>query len=391
MRLFGRLNLSVVGFTNRIHLPMDDLYTRLLERLRQEYVPYHVIWEITHRCNLDCIMCYNAPVTRPELSQAEGYSILEQLAAAGTLRLTLTGGEVLTSPHFFHLATYARQAGFALDIKTNATLLTPNSADKLAALKPVQVDVSLLAATSETADRITKGHRALERTLRGISLLVERNVPVKLNSLLMDTNLSESEALVSLARAMGLPHEQFVKISPDDRGVAKAAKHQLDQEAMTRLYATNLNSCGKGDSLAERTCQVGMGSCLISPDGIVYPCIELRIPLGDLRQQPFAEIWRDSPMLQRLRSFHTRSHLHMCNGCELQEYCEGRCAGVAFKESGDWLAADSLACRQAQAHYVYLHPESAVPTTPFLSKLSAIPAGDTVTPPVHTQPIDLIF
>ncbi len=87
---------------------MDDLYDRLLDRLRREYVPYHVIWEITHRCNLDCVMCYNAPVTRPELSLAEARSVLDQLAAAGTLRLTLTGGEVLTSPHFFLLATYAR-------------------------------------------------------------------------------------------------------------------------------------------------------------------------------------------------------------------------------------------------------------------------------------------
>jgi len=368
---------------------MDDLYTRLLERLRQEYVPYHVIWELTHRCNLDCIMCYNAPVARPELSLVEGCSILEQLAAAGTLRLTLTGGEVLTSVSFFPLATYARQMGFALNIKTNATLITPNTADRLAALEPIQVDVSLLAATAETTDRITQRRRSLERTLRGISLLVERGVPVKLNSLLMGINLAESEALVSLARSLGLPHEQFVKISPDDQGTPKAAQYQISREAMTNLYTTNLNSCGQGDGPTERTCQVGMGSCLISPDGIVYPCIELRIPLGDLRQQTFADIWQSSPHLQQLRRLHTRSHLHTCSGCELIEYCEGRCAGLAFKESGDWLAADTLACYQAQARFAHLHPERAVPTTPHLAKLESMSESVASTQPVHVYPIDL--
>ncbi len=370
---------------------MDDHYTRLLKRLHQEYVPYHVIWELTHHCNLDCVMCYNAPVTRPELALAEGCSVLDQLAVAGALRLTLTGGEVLTSPHFFPLATYARQTGFALNIKTNATLLTPDTADRLAALEPLQVDVSLLAATSGTADRITQRRHSLERALRGISLLVERDVPVKLNSLLMEINLAESESLVSLARSLGLPHEQFVKISPDDQGTPKAAQHQLGREAMTRLNAMNLSSCGQGSSPTERTCQVGMGSCLISPDGIVYPCIELRIPLGDLRQQTFAEIWQNSPHLQQLRLSHTRPHLHTCATCELIEYCEGRCAGLAFKESGDWLAPDTLACHQAQARFAHLHSDRTIPTTPHLAKLNL--ASDAVASPrsLHVHPIDLTF
>ena len=231
----------------------------------------------------------------------------------------------------------------------------------------------------------------MERTLRGVSLLVDRGVPVKLNSLLMDINLVESQSLVALAHSLGLPHEQFVKISPDDQGVAKAAQHQLARDEMTRLYAMNLTSCGHKTAANERTCQVGMGSCLISHDGIVYPCIELRTPLGDLRRQLLAEIWRDSPMLQQLRRFHTRAHLHTCQTCALADYCEGRCAGLAFKESGDWLASDSLACRQAQAHFAFLHPGRDIPAPSRPIGSDALSGGATVghQPRRRSQPITL--
>src|SRR5512147_2072348 len=73
--------------------PAADPYAALLQRLRVEHVPFTVLWEITHRCNLQCVMCYNVPRPQPELSTTEGLDLLEQLAGAGTLRLTLTGGE----------------------------------------------------------------------------------------------------------------------------------------------------------------------------------------------------------------------------------------------------------------------------------------------------------
>lgn len=347
---------------------MADLYDRLLDRLRQEHIPFHILWELTHRCNLDCVMCYNAPHTGPELTLAEGCGVLDQLAAAGGLRLTLTGGEVLVVPHFFELASYARRAGFALEIKTNGTLITPERADRLAALEPLQVDISLWAATTATAEQITRRRRSLERALRGVALLQERGVPVKLNSLLMDLNVAESRSLVELAQALGLPHELFVKISPDDRGIPKAAHHQLSTAQISRLFSHNLPTCRPSANGSRRTCQVGLASCLISPDGIVYPCIELRIPLGDLRRQSFADIWQGSPHLQQLRASHLRANLHECRECELADDCAGRCAGVAFKESGDWLAGDSLACRQAQAHFAHRHPDKPIPTTPRLSR-----------------------
>lgn len=341
-----------------------DHYDTLLSRLGREHVPFTVIWELTHTCNLHCVMCYNVALRQPELSTAEALDILEQLAAAGTLRLLLTGGEILTRRDFFVIAQRARALGFALDLKTNATLITPALADRLAALLPVQVDISLLGATGETFDAIAGVRHALERVLRGVKLLQERRVRVKLNSLLLDLNIHERQQMLELAMDLGVYYEQVLKTSPADDGSQSVTSHQLSLAQMTEALLadqTPLTRAQPGPTA--RTCSVGLSSCLISPYGVVYPCIELRVPAGDLRRQPFSEIWASAPILQNVRANHLWANLPECRGCALASYCEGRCAGLAWKEHGDLYGGHLSACQQAQARYAQLNPGLPVPQT----------------------------
>ncbi|HZY40939.1 MAG TPA: SPASM domain-containing protein, partial [Anaerolineae bacterium] len=109
--------------------------------------------------------------------------------------------------------------------------------------------------------------------------------------------------------------------------------------------------------------------CVISPYGVVYPCIELRLPAGDLRRQSFADIWSNSPLLTGLRERHTWANLPECLACPIQAYCEGRCAGLAWKEHGDLYGGHTLACQQAQARLAQLHPNAPIPETPLQARL----------------------
>ncbi len=345
-----------------------DPYDALLARLRDEHVPFTVLWELTHRCNLDCVMCYNRARPEPELNTAECLDVLAQLAEAGTLRLTLTGGEILTRPDFFTIAERARALGFALDLKTNGTLITPDVADRLAALAPVQVDISLLGATPETSDRVMGRKDTLARILRGVKYLQMRGVRVKFNTLLVDLNIAERQQMLDVARELGVYYEQVFKVSPADTGSNEAVGRQLTLGQMAAVLAADRTPFSpRSPGNDARTCSVGLSSCLISPYGVVYPCIELRIPAGTLageRRRPFAEIWAEAPILRRLRAGHTWGNLPECRGCPIAAYCEGRCAGLAWKESGDPYAGHLLACRHAGARYAAQHPAAPIPETP---------------------------
>lgn len=366
-----------------------DPFDALLARLAREHVPFSVLWELTHVCNLDCVMCYNAPRSQPELSTAECLDVLEQLAEAGTLRLTLTGGEILTRRDFFTVAERARRLGFDLTLKTNGTLITPDKADRIAALTPSQVDISLLGATDATFDRIARSRHTLQRVVRGVTLLRERGVRVKLNTLLMDLNIAEREEMVRLALSLGADYEQVFKISPDDDGVDKAGRYQLSRQQITEaLIADRTPFAPRLRTPESRTCSVGLSSCLISPYGEVFPCQELRILAGNLREQPFAQIWRDAPILRELRERHTVRFLPDCQVCPLNTYCEGRCAGLAWKESGDPYAGHTLACQQAQARFAQQHPGAPIPETALQRRLRTDP--DSLRRPALRQPIPLV-
>ena len=361
-------------------------------RLKREHVPFSVLWELTHVCNLDCVMCYNVLQREPELSTEQCLDILEQLAAAGTLRLTLTGGEILARRDFFVIAERARALGFALDLKTNGTLITPERADRLAALHPIQVDISLLGATTETSDAVMRGRNTLPRIVAGVRLLQERGVRVKLNSLLLDLNLAEREQMLALALELGVYYEQVFKMSPADDGTLAdaAVGRQLSRAQMTHTLVADASPfTPRVPTATTRTCSVGLSSCLISPYGVVYPCIELRIPAGRLagpRQQRFAEIWAGAPIFNQLRFQHTYNNLPECRVCPINAYCEGRCSGLAWKDHGDPYGGHALACQHAQARYAQQHPGEPIPETPLQARLAGRPA---VSQEERGQPIHL--
>ena len=51
-----------------------------------------------------------------------------------------------------------------------------------------------------------------------------------------------------------------------------------------------------------RGCLAGLTYCVIGSEGIVRPCAYMTENAGDVREQPFDEIWATSPVFERLRT-----------------------------------------------------------------------------------------
>jgi radical SAM protein with 4Fe4S-binding SPASM domain len=226
--------------------------------------------------------------------------------------------------------------------------------------------------------------------LRGVQLLQARGVRVKLNTLLLDLNVAERQQMLDLATELGVRYEQVIKISQNDDGTPLAMEHQLTRNQMTQvLLADGGTFVPQPPAPSSRTCKVGLAACVISPYGEVFPCIELRIPAGNVREQPFGEIWRHAPIFRNLRQRHTYANLPECQVCPINAYCEGRCAGLAWKESGDLFAGNTLACAQAQARFAQVHPGKPVPQTPLQAKQAALGGSPVERGPVR-QSIPLL-
>ncbi|MCP4715483.1 MAG: radical SAM protein, partial [Deltaproteobacteria bacterium] len=165
-------------------------YTQWSETLHRNAVskriPINGTLELTRRCNLACRHCYNnlplhdQPARRNELSTAELRRVLDELADAGCLWLLLTGGEPFARSDILDIYSAARDKGFIITLFTNATLISEQIADTLAARPPFSIEVTLYGATEKTYERITGVPGSYERCLRGIRLLQSRGLPLKL-------------------------------------------------------------------------------------------------------------------------------------------------------------------------------------------------------------------
>lgn len=365
----------------------NGLMDALVERSLAENIPLNVHFDLTYRCNERCIHCYLDHEDYGELTTGEVTGILDQLARAGTLFLTFSGGEIFLRRDFFELAAYAKRLHFDLSLKTNGLLINGERAARLRALGVNKIQISIYSADPQVHDSVTKLSSSFARSVQAIRFLKERGLQVKIACPLMKPNIQGLGGVQALARQLDVPYVLDLTITPKINGDWGPVALGLEkQELLPILNNRELNppaAIAKSLSSAEKAtpdpydgipCSAGHNSCYISPYGDVYPCVQMPLPTGNLREQPFEDIWHRAPNMLRVRSIR-ENQLHTCNSCGIRASC-GRCPGLAYMEHGDLLGPSQRACELAEIRASLAgipNPESAGRT--WLRPLSPSRAG----------------
>ena len=179
---------------------MGTLMDPINRRAMDMGVPLSVHIDPTWRCNERCIHCYLDHGEADELSLSELRELLDQMADAGTLFLTLSGGEIFLRRDLFAIVEHARLRGFDIKLKTNAILIGEKEAARIAELGVHQVQISVYSHGPQVHDAITKVPGSLERTLRAVGLLRAHCVHVVIACVLMKPNIGDFDGLQNLSR-----------------------------------------------------------------------------------------------------------------------------------------------------------------------------------------------
>jgi len=330
------------------------LFEILREKTARKKIPIVSHFDLTYRCNLRCVHCYVIPEDRSELTNFEIKGILDQLVGAGTLYLTFSGGEILTREDFFEIASYARKLNFALRLLTNGTLIDEEIADKISSLNPELVGISIYSTDPSTHDRITGHAGSLEKSISGLKMLRERKVKVKISTVIMKQNVEDYHSVYKLAKKIGAEFQADYRIAPkNDRGSYPLRFH-IGENDLSRVVSDPIFLRGSEPEPEEAysgvfniiPCGAGHMSCYISPYGDVYPCVQLPIFCGNLKQKPFIDIWERSDEMQNVRSI-TISKLLVCSKCDLLKYCR-LCIGLSYLEEENMLLPLKRACTEAR-------------------------------------------
>lgn len=273
----------------------------LFARMGSARHPLFGQWELTCRCNLQCLMCYTDPFNTParirhELSTDEILRILREVADAGCLELCLTGGEPLARPDFRAIYLAATACGFLLTIFTNGTLITDALADLWAAHPPHRIEISLYGMTPATYERTTQRAGSYAACLRGIRLLQERRLPLILKTPAMTINQHEIAAMRDWAEAHGI-HYQFGEwMRPRLDGAEDTAQYQLSDDEL-RTMETRAGSAWEEhltQQAQERRCGAERCKFHIDAYGQLQLCSQNRRQSYDLRRGSFREGFYDA-------------------------------------------------------------------------------------------------
>jgi len=345
--------LTYSDFSRTVHLEVNS-----------KRIPVNGTIELTHRCPLECVHCYNnLPMSdhgarRGELTTDEHRRILDELAELGCLWLLLTGGEVLARPDFFDIYRHALSTGILLTVFTNGTLITERVADAFAAMPPFAIEITLYGRTKATYEALTGIPGSFERCLRGIDLLIQRKLPLKLKTVAISTNKHEIASMKRFAEDLGVrfsfdammtpridcsasPLE--VRLTPADI-VVLDLEDPVRVSDFTRLAVEHAPPPpAEGEVPGVYVCGGGVNSFAIDPYGNMSICVLSQNDKFNVRDHGVREGWEN--FLRRVRDKRI-TRVTKCTACALNSLC-GSCAANGELENGDAEAPVDFLCRTA--------------------------------------------
>lgn len=315
-------------------------------------VPVNGTVEITHRCPLTCSHCYNnlpmsdAGARSRELTTEEHYRLLDELAEMGCLWLLYTGGEIFARRDFLDIYTYSKKKGFIVSLFTNGTLITEAVADYLVEWRPFSIEITLYGATRETYEKLTGIPGSYDRCMRGVRLLLERGLPLKLKTVALTINKHELEAMRQIAADLGVEFKFDAMMNPRIDCSAsplavRLAPHEVveldlrDPERVAEWRKLGIDFATQAPA-AEETPQIyecggGINSFAIDPYGDLSICVLSHADRYNVRDGSMAEGWTHflSDVRQKPATRPTK-----CTSCAMRSLC-GMCAANGELENGD--------------------------------------------------------
>ena len=342
----------------------------LLNQAKRTRTPANGSIELLPLCNMNCDMCY-VRLSREEMEAKgrlrtadEWLEIGRQMKDAGVLFLLLTGGEPFLYPDFRRLYLELRKMGMIITINTNGTLIDEDLAEFFGKYKPRRVNITLYGTDEETYDKLCHYPGGYEKTLRGIRLLREQGVDVKVGGSLARANQDDLDKLLNIGeelnipvrvdtymmpatRERDLPYNMQSRLNPEE--AARARIHALKREMGPELFPQYVRqSVERADHPEPVEAKPGHMSCMagqcfftINWQGEMRPCVILTEPAISVFEVGFKAAWK-----YIVEETHKILLNEKCSTCHMRHLCR-TCAASALLETGSYDGVPDYMCRYA--------------------------------------------
>jgi sulfatase maturation enzyme AslB (radical SAM superfamily) len=351
--------------------------------------------ELTERCNNDCIHCcinrpaYDCAAQAHEMTKEQIESILRQACDLGCLEVRFTGGEPLLRPDFQDVYLCARKLGMRVVLYTNACLITPLLADLFGRIPPLMpIEITVYGMHRNSYQAVTRTPGSFAQFWRGTNLLLERDVPLVVKSVILPQNRHEMDEFESWANTipwMAKPpsYALFLDLrNRHDNPAKNALIKSLRLPPMEGLSVLTRDPASYRCSVSEFASKFmgpprdvlfscGAGHCIcIDAYGRAQPCMGIRAPeltfdlesccLAARQGEPGAASNRVTlaealDLFLPLRKMRAKNpeYLRRCARCFLRGLCE-QCPAKSWSEHGNLDTPVEYLCEVAHAQARYM-------------------------------------
>jgi len=338
--------------------------------------------ELTARCNLDCRHCYiNLPagdrrarsreLTVPEIGRIAGEAV-----SLGAVWCLATGGEPLLRRDFFDVYQALRKHGLLVSLYTNATLVDEEHIRFFKRHPPRDIEVTVYGVTRETYERVTRVPGSFEAFMKGLALLLESGVSVRLKAMALRSNMGELARIAEFCRARTKDYFRFDPFLHYrlDGNPARNADIEAERLTPAEIVALEQGDAERFEAMEKHRddfvmadlqdegcehlfrCGAGKRNFVIGHDGRFKICQSLMHPdfLYDLRQGRLRDAWTGFVPRVLERSSGRAEYLARCARCPIVNLCLW-CPANAHLECGELDAPVDYFCRVAHARAAILN------------------------------------
>lgn len=269
--------------------------------------------ELTNRCNLKCVHCYNEHVecSKTTMSLDDFKWAVDQLCSLGIDKIQLIGGEpfLLNKDTLFKMMDYLSDKVKDFELFTNGTVALKEDWIEIQKRYPnVCVATSLHSYLEDEHEKVTQVKGSFNKSKKTLKVLKSLNIPYRFVGTLI------GGLIIAENKEIGEPSRRdFVRMS------GRANLSLYDDDLLQKRMITE--KMMHGGDLKERIKDIYESSCFsthlyIGSDMNVYPCpMERRLCHGNLRGMLLKELL-DSQILH-----YSKDVVNGCKDCEYRFVC----------------------------------------------------------------------
>ena len=305
--------------------------------------PTRVQLELTEKCNLNCLFCYNSLI---HVQEDKILQILRRLKEEKVFEVILTGGEPLIHPKIKDIIRFSSQ-NFRTMIQSNGIVLSDDEMISLIVECTVESVSISIHGPERIHDYLTGVNGSYAQSISALQKILKTNIRTSVNLVAVSINVEQIYEILREFQALGLHELTITRFVPSGKAAQNpylATNCEQFIRVLEKIYEFENNFQYPKVTIANAVpyciiqneelckyvnyCNYGYDRFYIDPNGNVMICGMLRKPLGNILTHTFNAIKKESSVLQK---YLTGKNLPIkCVSCESLDLCHGGCRAAAY-------------------------------------------------------------